>query len=785
MHQPALVAMPALWRCATWLIFMVAFLPELEAHAVDAQVSEARQTLGCNLLSLDSKMVRFMPGDVDEEKPRAKAPGSPPGREVEQQAARGPRGLMHDRAALLNLGSQRRAASAGAAANGGKQQGPLSAGWFGDFSQDESTYRTDGIDAGWDYPEKWAKEADYFPSSGEDVVTMPTAKPDKWFQETESAGKERAWQTYFPGIGNFHHRDQHLLPWHNTRTGTFQETYEPDSKVERAYEMTKAKTAAWFDSSVNQYDAFGRGKLPSPESKERYLEWSQRSRNTTLACAAPGCEVNAILKVFDGAVEEHEQCKLTVAVHPTDFDDEFSREYVELVQLNGRALRFRCHPQGRARACGVGGDEALRPCLEDFSLDGFVGKDGLLNITGRISPMVDECPVDGNLLSGVVIVNCLVHPTWLARPAGSNKVAEAVHWHKRETASPMNAMAKLQCREPGCVASTALLLSDKDIVNKTCRLTVTVAQTDFDGNHGSNEEVEWLKVDGNITKEHMKPGGNPCKGQARALTQAHSQAATGANASNGGSSSSSKSIDTSGSKSTDNSKSSGNSRSGDGSKSSSGNSSNSSGSRNSSSESSSMNSSNSSSNDTKSGAAASNDAGNASTGLLATVEGQAGGGFFHTVASNASAAVVGNNASGAGAGNATGAAAAAGHASSAVAGGATNFTAAGSSAAGSAAAGSAATGAGNSTAQPNGTADAAAAAALTAQLVGAGLHEAAAANASNDADDVERYVLVDGSDVTEAARDGRVEVSAKISGMVDECGSNGFLLDAEAVVVCE
>ncbi|CAE8733996.1 unnamed protein product, partial [Polarella glacialis] len=46
------------------------------------------------------------------------------------------------------------------------------------------------------------------------------------------------------------------------------------------------------------------------------------------------------------------------------------------------------------------------------------------------------------------------------------------------------------------------------------------------------------------------------------------------------------------------------------------------------------------------------------------------------------------------------------------------------------------------------------------------------------------YHAVKGMDVTEAARKGPIIVTAKISDQVDECASQGYLLDAEVVVTC-
>jgi len=334
-------------------------------------------------------------------------------------------------------------------------------------------------------------------------LALPTAKPAKWFQETESGGRLRAWQTYYPVAPN-PRSSQQVAYWRGTAQGGFQETYRPDEKAADIYRMTEAKDAAWFDARAVQYDSFERPRFPSELSDERYVEWSTRKNSATLACAEPGCVANASFMVFDYAAERHHHCTLSFSVHVTDFDDAHGREYVELLTVNGREVNLRCHPQ--VAGCGTNGRRALHACLVDYPLDGLIGADGMLRITGKLSPMVDECPFDGNLLSGQVEATCRVRPPWQRAPITSPLL-------RRGTGSDpgVKRAAKLQCQEPGCAASATLLLEQEAILNRTCHLTMSLLQTDFDGDLGSLEEVEWVKVEGVVAKEHDSPGGNPCK----------------------------------------------------------------------------------------------------------------------------------------------------------------------------------------------------------------------------------------------------------------------------------
>jgi len=701
-----------------------------------------------------------------------------------------------------------------------------------DFSEGESTFHSDGVDERPEFPERLANDDRYVPSSGKEgtEVVMPTAKPHEWFQETESAGAKRAWQSYYPAMENFRSRAaQNLAPWREGASGGFQESYVPDEKLHEYYTMTKAKDPAWFDNSVSQYDAFGRGKLPRKNSKQRYIEFSEQSRNTTMACKNAGCEVTATLQVFDQATE-HADCKLSLLVHPTDFDDEYSREYVELVQLNGKQFNFHCHPEAPTRTCGASGDDALMPCLKDLSLDGILKRDGKLNITARISRMVDECPVNGNLFSGVAVVKCLVHPSW-----DNTQIPTRTDIWRRPTPPPPRRGSRLRCKEPGCTASTTVLLSEKDTRNKTCRLTVRVAQTDFDGDLGSKEEIEWVRIGENITKAHVKPGRNPCKeqftGQQGSTAGSNSTDDTGSNASsNSGSSSSNSSA--SGKKDSSNNTDVGGKANGG--------------------------AASSKKTSKPAGKAAGKaaglqvgDAGFANElGSMAedrpSAGGKAGsssagkdGSSAGNASSSAGSASSASSTAGDAVGSADGASSSAGDASSS-GGRASSSTGNASSSAGSTgktdgSAVSASPGVGgaggsaggvarnattaNSSASdanrsivgvftPDGGGDASqnissdpgaggSAAAFAPSAItnifgaaGVGVGDGGATVASvygdlwDDDNDTVWYTLLNGTDVTAEAQDGKVSVSAKISGMVDECGRNGFLLDGKVVIEC-
>jgi len=377
---------------------------------------------------------------------------------------------------------------------------PRDATWFGGFSQGESTYDADGV------PVQVTSYAPYV----EPGLPEPSAKPSEWFAETASGGPLEAWQTYYPGIKDFRPRGGANPPWREgPSTGGFRQVYKADQRVGTMFTKSRAKGAEWFDTAAGQYDAFGRARAPVKSVRKQNVldvlnDWSLRSRNTTFQCADPGCAANSSLQIFDSSVEQHRDCKLSIAIHVTDFDDEYSREFVERLAVNGVTVSSKCDPM--AKGCTRESEQQLHSCLNEFAIDHLVGEDGQMSIEGKISNMVDECPVDGNLLSGFAVVTCLVRP--LDSPS---LMAPTMLYREAEAAAERNSSFLLRCKEPGCTAETTVVLEQDQVMNKTCKLTVRVAQTDFDdGDRNATEEVEWVKVGNRTAKEHVKPGRNPC-----------------------------------------------------------------------------------------------------------------------------------------------------------------------------------------------------------------------------------------------------------------------------------
>jgi hypothetical protein len=341
------------------------------------------------------------------------------------------------------------------------------------------------------------------------------------FQETKSGGPTEAWQTFYPAVPDSMPRGQPTAGWQETVYGGFQQklnTYNPEEQVLHWTQATESKGPMWFDTAVGEYDAFGRPRAPSPHSQRRYVEWDRRTKKVNLTCGTVGCVANATFpQLFNHSEEQRRLCQLSIHIHATDFDDEYSQERVEFFKANGETVGVNCDPMASGNTKEA--QEALYPCINELDVDKLIKDDGQLLVQGKLSSMVDEFPRNGNLLDGEATVSCLVRkrPEWhpadpdVTVPLSSLNLTLANMFEKQNYSAPFG------CTRPGCVAETMLEVGES-MVNRTCKLTVKISQTDFDGDLGTDEQVDFLKVNGKAIKENVRPGKNPCK-QAAELGQ--------------------------------------------------------------------------------------------------------------------------------------------------------------------------------------------------------------------------------------------------------------------------
>jgi len=413
--------------------------------------------------------------------------------------------------------------------SGGQNHGPLPADWFGAFHKGESTYDADGVGDGMNNPERLAARVSEQGSSinramSEDREPIPDSGfHEEWFEESMSGGAYAAWRTRYPQLEQYHRTDVMTAPWLPDHYGRHHQPFLPEGAIIKALDITKKKDATWFEDSVSHFDDFGRNRPPSEKSDRFYYDWEKKNWTARFGCTDPGCTANTLMDLvdFNATAMQYAKCSLSVGVHVTDFDDQYSREHVEWIIVNGVKVSVRCDPMGRDCNSTVPIEKrGLYQCVSDYPVDFLLNRSTTgtqlnttgtqLNITGKITEMVDECPVKtksgDNLLSGEARVTCFVKPLPPPRP-------QAVPVLPRPLQLPESCPNKtvLQCANHGCSADAVLSICVPPRQGETCKLSVRIWETDFDNDHGSIEIVEWLKVNGTEITKIKQPSRNPCK----------------------------------------------------------------------------------------------------------------------------------------------------------------------------------------------------------------------------------------------------------------------------------
>eukprot|EP00930_Biecheleria_cincta_P034990 TRINITY_DN24109_c0_g1_i1.p1 TRINITY_DN24109_c0_g1~~TRINITY_DN24109_c0_g1_i1.p1 ORF type:complete len:526 (-),score=87.55 TRINITY_DN24109_c0_g1_i1:19-1596(-) len=376
------------------------------------------------------------------------------------------------------------------------KRGPFSQEFFDSFDRGETTLR-----------EATSHPSDRVDTTAPFEYTVPMRGSSRdAFETSASAGAVQAWQTYPEGSWQFVDQStfvQRLSTSHLGFDGVSIPTYP------------REKPAEWFDDSVLNFNQRGQPQQPMPNSPQRLLdvlpgqEWNQRAVNTTVRCKEVACTAKSLLQVFDPQQEEAKFCRLNVEVHPTDYDNEWSHEFIKVWKLNGRVASSHCNLE--ARGCNASASRPLIPCVQDLEVDHLLAP-GSLVIEGSINKMVDECPYEGYLLSAVATVTCMTRKK-LAEPLKGQNMTNSGHDDDaRRTGT--HAKATLQCDKPGCESWTHIQLLPEFLHNLTCLMNITVQQTDFDETAGVPEEIEFITLgDGHSSSNistNVKPGRNPC-----------------------------------------------------------------------------------------------------------------------------------------------------------------------------------------------------------------------------------------------------------------------------------
>merc|ERR1719478_530740 len=121
------------------------------------------------------------------------------------------------------------------------------AGWFGGFSEGESTYDYEGTLTHGDVNPAVGIADGWFPHQHNPFHNDAVSKD--WFQETKSGGPKEAWQTFYPAEkGSVAGNRVGTGAWFMGDGGVQQQKYVGST----ATLGTQAIPADWFDSSVNQ-----------------------------------------------------------------------------------------------------------------------------------------------------------------------------------------------------------------------------------------------------------------------------------------------------------------------------------------------------------------------------------------------------------------------------------------------------------------------------------------------------------------------------------------------------
>lgn len=384
---------------------------------------------------------------------------------------------------------------------------PIGAAWFDSFPGGESTYDEDIDGTTFASKKSWQKVTESGWEKRPDDPERGGARHADFFHESESGGPDKAWQTHYPALrGGVIGGDDDPLQWYLGGDGQWAQEYAP-SRFAGEHLNPQAKGAEWFDASVRQFDNLGRDRLPPKDSAKRLLTWTERAVNTSLVCADPGCTATTQLVVYDPATEQAEHCHLSLLMHPTDFDDQYSGERLEWVDINNVTVNRDCFPM--ENGCNETTQKPMFHCINDLSLDSIIDSTGVLNISARIPDVVDECPYEGNLLSAVPVVTCMVTP--LVPEPEEPPPPEPVLPEVPTTAQYVYRKGPLKCMERGCIARTSFNLNETAVSLQECMMRVSVYQTDYDEEEGTVELIEYVTVDGTTLGTNYKPGGNPCR----------------------------------------------------------------------------------------------------------------------------------------------------------------------------------------------------------------------------------------------------------------------------------
>lgn len=142
-------------------------------------------------------------------------------------------------------------------------------------------------------------------------------------------------------------------------------------------------------------------------------ETMQLVAQAPLKCPTRGCSASVLLALNSTSMT-FSSCSLTVKINVTDFDNlEWSNqpaELLEFIRVEGNSVATELNPGKNPCRQPAPGAKPLPGTIERTVVDKADvtedASDGVLLVEAKISKMVDECGVNGNLLDGIVNVTC-------------------------------------------------------------------------------------------------------------------------------------------------------------------------------------------------------------------------------------------------------------------------------------------------------------------------------------------------------------------------------------------
>jgi hypothetical protein len=126
-----------------------------------------------------------------------------------------------------------------------------------------------------------------------------------------------------------------------------------------------------------------------------------------LQCKLCGCIANCSLTLEPMSKAGH-KCLLGVSIRQTDFES--PEELVEWISVNNKTIKTKCKPGKNQclekKIATTAFTHDAFPCVTGYDVTSLAAQNQTIDVSAKISLMVDECPSNGFLLDGFAEVIC-------------------------------------------------------------------------------------------------------------------------------------------------------------------------------------------------------------------------------------------------------------------------------------------------------------------------------------------------------------------------------------------